>query len=83
MISILLTMNKHQHNLIKLELYNNWSALAVNNISDSAMWHLSKPMKFAHLWKLANQSTLNKPHVIGIQKACAVALIVNMLDDEN
>ena len=32
------------------------------------MWNLKKPIKFAHLWKLANQSTL-KAHVIEITKA--------------
>ena len=28
------------------------------------MWNWNKPIKFAHLWKLANQSTLNKAHVV-------------------
>ena len=33
----------------------------------------NKPIKFAHLWKLANQSTLNKAHVIKIAKSsCTV-----------
>ena len=35
-----------EHNLIKLKLYNNWSAQAVNNISECAMWNSSKPIKF-------------------------------------
>ena len=35
---------------------------------------LKKPIKFAHLYKLANQSTLNKAHVTEIIKACIVAL---------
>ena len=47
----------------------------VNNISESAMWNSSKPIKFPHLWKLANQSTLNKAHVIEITKACKVAFM--------
>ena len=34
------------------------------------MWNSSKPIKFPHLWKLANQSTLNKVHVTEITKAC-------------
>ena len=34
-----------EHHLIKLKLYNNWSAQAVN----SAMWNSKKPIKFAHL----------------------------------
>ena len=32
-------------------------------------------MKFAHLWKLGNQSTLNKAHVIEITKACTVTFM--------
>ena len=31
--------------------------------------------KIAHLQKLANQSTLNKAHVIEITKACTVAFM--------
>ena len=38
-----------EHNLIKLKLYNNWSAQAVNNILECAMWNSSKPIKFAYL----------------------------------
>ena len=34
------------------------------------MWNSSKPIKFPHLWKLANQSTLNKAHMIEKTKAC-------------
>ena len=30
------------------------------------MWNWSKPIKFPHLWKLDNQSTLNKAHVVEI-----------------
>ena len=30
-----------EHKLIKLKLYNNWSAQTVNNISESAMWNSS------------------------------------------
>ena len=36
------------HNLTKLKLYNNWSAEAVNNISECAMWYL---MSESHLPK--------------------------------
>ena len=32
----------------------------------------SKPIKFTHLRKLANQSTSDKAHVIEISKACKV-----------
>ena len=86
-MSILLIMNKHHllflllrfvlHMLniiwLNLKLYNNWSAQAVNSILESAMWNSSKPVKFAHLWKLTNQSTLNKAHVIKITKSsCTV-----------
>ena len=38
-----------EHNLIKLKLYNNWSAKAVNSISECAMWNSKKPIKFSHL----------------------------------
>ena len=38
-----------EHNLIKLKLYNNWSAQAVSSISECAMWNPKKPIKFAHL----------------------------------
>ena len=64
-----------EHYLIKLKLYNNLSAQAFNNISECAVWNSSKPIKFPHLWKLANQSTLNKAHVIEITKACKVAFM--------
>ena len=33
------------------------------------MWNSSKPIKFPHPQKLANQSTMNKAHVIEIKKA--------------
>ena len=29
----------NEHYLIKLKLYNNWSAQAVNSISECAMWN--------------------------------------------
>ena len=48
---------------------------AVNNISESAMWNWSKPIKFLHLWKLANQSMLNKAHVIEITKVRKIAFM--------
>ena len=38
-----------EHNLIKLKLYNNWSAQAVNSISECDMWNSKKPVKFIHL----------------------------------
>ena len=56
-----------EHKLIKLKLYNNCSAQAVNNISEWPMWYLSKSVKFAYLWKERNQLTLNKAHVIEIK----------------
>ena len=59
----------------KHNLNNNKSAQAVINISDSAMWNSSKPIKFPHLWKLAIQLTLNKAHVIEVTKACKVAFM--------
>ena len=39
------------------------------------MWNSSKAIKFPHLWKLANQSTLNKAYVIEITKACKVTFM--------
>ena len=39
------------------------------------MWNSSKPIKFHHLWKLANESTLNKAQVIEITKTCEVAFM--------
>ena len=36
------------------------------------MWISKKPIKFAHLYKSVNQSTLNKAHVIETTKACTV-----------
>ena len=39
------------------------------------MWNSKKPIKFAHLQKLANQSTLNKAHVIEITKTCTVTFM--------
>ena len=60
---------------VKLKLYENLLAQVVNNILGSATWNSSKPIKFPHLWKLANQSTLNKAHVIEITKACKVAFM--------
>ena len=62
-------------NLIKLKLCNNWSAKAVNSISECAMWNSKKAIIFAHFKKLANQPTLNKAHVIEITKACVVGFM--------
>ena len=39
------------------------------------MSHSSKPIKFAHLQKLAEQSMLNDTHVIQIGKICTVVLM--------
>ena len=64
-----------KHNLIKLKLYNNWSRQAVNNISECAMWNSKKAIKFSHLWKLVNQSTLNQAHVTEITKGCTVGFM--------
>ena len=38
------------------------------------MWNSNKPIKFPHPQKLANQSTMNKAHVIEIKKACNLLL---------
>ena len=35
--------------LILYKLYNNWSAKAVNSISEWAMWNSKKPIKSVHL----------------------------------
>ena len=64
-----------EHNLIKFKLFNNWSVQAVYSISECAMWNSIKPIKFAHLWKLASQSKLNKDYVIQITKACMFAFM--------
>ena len=39
----------------------------VNSISESAIPNSSKPIKFAHLQKLANQPTLNDAHVVEME----------------
>ena len=39
----------HMRNIIKLELYNNWSAQAVNNVSESAMWNSKQTNQIHHL----------------------------------
>ena len=50
-----------EYNLIKLKLYNNWSAQAVNNILYSAMWNSTKPIKLLTFKNYpANTSTLNQ-----------------------
>ena len=56
-----------EYNLIKLQLYNNWSGPAVNSILKCAMLNSKKPIKFAYPWKLAKQSMLNKAHAIEIK----------------
>ena len=35
------------HNLIKLKLYNSWSAQTVNSILECTIWNSKKPIKFA------------------------------------
>ena len=81
-MSILLTMNKHrlqsfcfthaEHNLIKRKLYNNSSAQVVNSLLCEIQRNQSNVLT---LKKLANQSTLNKAHVIEITKACILAFL--------
>ena len=61
-----------QHNLIKLKLYNNWSAKAANSILERAMWNSKQTNQIHHLQTLANQSTLNKAYVNEITKAYTV-----------
>ena len=39
---------------------------------ESAMWN---SIKFPHVWKLANQATLNEADVIEITKLCKVAFM--------
>ena len=39
------------------------------------MLNSSKPIKFAHLQQLANQTSLNDAHVLEITKTCIVALV--------
>ena len=47
----------------------------VNNISDSTMSNSSKPTKFPHFQKLANQAMLHDAHVKEIVKTSTVALM--------
>ena len=51
--SLLLDFVLHMPNIILINL--NYIAQAVNNILESAMWNSSKPIKFAHFYKLTNQ----------------------------
>ena len=39
------------------------------------MWNSSKPIKFSHIWKLTNQLTLNKGHVIEITETLKVVFM--------
>ena len=59
LMSILLTMNKHHFQSFTAAFCFAHAkqnlAQAVNNISESAMWNSSKPIKFAHLSKLGKQ----------------------------
>ena len=48
---------------------------AVNNISVIAMSNSSKPIKFPHFQKLANQAMLHRAHVIEMAKTSSVALM--------
>ena len=47
--TVVFSFTHAKHNLIKLKLYNNWSAQAANSISECAMWNSKKPIKFTHL----------------------------------
>ena len=47
----------------------------INSISECAMWISKKPNKFAHLYKSANQSMLNKAHIAETTKACTVGFM--------
>ena len=47
----------------------------VSSILESAILNSSKPIRFAHLQKLANQLTLNGGHVIEITKVCTVTFM--------
>ena len=49
---------------------------AVNNISENNMSNSSKPIKFAYLQKLANQSMLNDTHVTEMTKTSTVAFMM-------
>ena len=44
------------------------------------MWNSSEPIKFPHLWKLANQSRLNKAYVIELTKVFKVFFSVKTRD---
>ena len=50
-------------------------AQAVNSNLECALWNSKKPIKFAHLQKVANQSMLNKAYVTEITKAYKVAFM--------
>ena len=45
-VSLVFFIAHAKHNLIKLRLYNNWSAQVVNNVSEFATWNSSKSIKF-------------------------------------
>ena len=45
-VSLVFFIAHAELNLIKLELYSNWSEQPVNNILECAMWNSSKPTKF-------------------------------------
>ena len=75
-ISKLLTLNKHRFCCVLFcTCRTAWSVKAVNNILESTMSNLSKPIKFTHLWKLANQSTLKGARATEITKACTFAFM--------
>ena len=48
---------------------------AVNNISESAMSNLKKPIKLDHLQKLANQLVLNGTHVKEMAETSTILFI--------
>ena len=58
-----------------LNLNYNSSWQAVKNISEGAMSVLNKPIKFAHLLKLANQSMFDGVLVIDMAKTSTVVFM--------
>ena len=53
-----------EYNLIKLQLYNNWSAQAVKTVFGSMLCENQPNQSNCLPVKIANESTLNKVHVI-------------------
>ena len=60
-----------EYNLIKPKLRNDWSASAVDNISESAMWNSSKPINFLTFKNYSiNKGWIKQAHVIEIMYSC-------------